>query len=83
MLRGIGSFPLRRSGYDDGVGMRGCNLRPGPGSCYLDGDDMQATANELSSVVGLLIVYRGAMRFVVQRALCYGDVKGGGSSLPH
>jgi hypothetical protein len=84
ILRGMGSFPLRRSGYDDGVGMKGCNLRPGPGSCYLDGDDMQAIAREISSVVsGLLIVYRGAMRVVVRRPLCYGDVKGGGSSLPH
>jgi hypothetical protein len=45
MLRGMGSFPVRKSGYDGGVGRRGCNLRPGPGSCYLDGDDMQAIAS--------------------------------------
>jgi hypothetical protein len=71
MLRGRGSFPLRSSGYDGGVDVRGCNLRPGPGSCYLDGDDMQAITREINlAVSGLLrVCIQGCnqlMRFVVQ-----------------
>lgn len=32
--------------WDSGGAMRGCDLRPGPESCYLDGDNIQATAGE-------------------------------------
>jgi hypothetical protein len=46
MLSGLGSFPGRGSMWDSGGAMRGCDLRPGPESCYLDGDNIQATAGE-------------------------------------
>jgi hypothetical protein len=73
ILRGEGSFPARTSGYDGG-GRRGCSLRPGPGSCYLDGDDIQAIAGEINILISaLLMACRGAMWFVVQQALCYSD----------
>jgi hypothetical protein len=47
MLNGLGSFPARVSMWDGGEGVRGGNLRPGPESCYLSGDDMQAIGANL------------------------------------
>jgi hypothetical protein len=47
MLSGLASFEARKSTCDGGEGVRGGNLRPGPESCYLSGDDMQAIAGKL------------------------------------
>lgn len=73
MLRGLGSFAGRGSRCDGGGAMRGCDLRPGPGSCYLDGDNIQATVGEygLGSEGGYGI--QGANAVVVLSLLCPGD----------
>jgi len=43
MLNGRGKPPERTtSRWDVGVGVRGCDLPPGPGRCYLSGEYMQA-----------------------------------------
>ena len=47
MLSGLGKPPERKSRWDVGDDARGSNLDPGPASCYLNGDDMQATAGVL------------------------------------
>ena len=52
--------------------MKGCNLQPGPDKFYLDGEDMQATGNEmLGRVSGVVIVLRGAVQVVVRWALLW------------
>lgn len=66
MLRYAGKPPDRRSRWDVGVEVGGCNLQPGPGSCYLNGDDMQATARGLGATVESVVIgYKGVVRFVV------------------
>jgi hypothetical protein len=73
MLSGLGSLPGRGSMCDSGGGMRGCDLRPGPESCYLDGDNIQATAGKyvLGSEGGY--GYTGGNAVVVLRLLSHGD----------
>jgi hypothetical protein len=73
MLSGLGKPPERDSRWVVGDDARGSNLDPGPGSCYLNGVDMRAItgAMYLRSVGGVVIAYRGAMWFVVRRALLW------------
>lgn len=71
----------------DGRGRRGCNKRPGPRDCYLDGGDMHATAGEIyRETDGLLGAYAGVNAvccpacFAVVMPLLVGC---GGSTLHH
>ena len=59
MLSGM-KPPERRSKWDVGDELRGCNLQPGPDKFYLDGDDMHATTSQkYCRVSGVVIVSQG------------------------
>lgn len=47
MLSGRGKPPVRDSRWDVSGDARGRILDPGPESCYLNGDDMHATASAM------------------------------------
>jgi hypothetical protein len=73
--------------WDSGGVVRGCDLRPGPESCYLDGDNIQAAARGVGlEVVGRLWVYRGTVRlllYVYFAMVMLLLVNGRGSTLRH
>jgi hypothetical protein len=73
MLSGLASFAARGSMCDGGGGMRGCDLRPGPGSCYLDGDNIQAAQGRYDLGSGGGYGMQGANARVVLCLLCPGD----------